>query len=217
MRISARRQPRLLPPGQSLTHKKGGRLRAVLTSVDPVAVMVHREGEPDEMSWPIGRFDGRAELDVAFDFPFSVWFDGGAVWFSDLQADQSVELGEVEMFVSYDRPPPLSPEMRAIQRLQRQNQLERDRIFDRMAALERERNELKAQVIERQSDDETESAGDASPRKATGRARDKRAKEDAASGDDEASGDDAERRSLRGKRKASADKADADAGSDEAE
>lgn len=143
MRISARRQPRRLEAGQTLTHKHGGRLRAVLTSVDPVCVMVHKHGEADELSWPIGRFDGKAELDVSFAFAFDVWFDGGAVWYSDLQADQGVELGEVPMYVSYERPPPLSPEMQAIQRMQQQNRLEREAMMERMRQLEWERNEAR--------------------------------------------------------------------------
>jgi len=60
----------------------------------------------------------------------------GPVWRVDNALQQNREQGD-EKYTTYDRPAPLSPEMQAIQRLARQNEIERDKLRKRLETYEK--------------------------------------------------------------------------------
>ena len=70
----------------------------------------------------------------------------GRVWLSDLVLRQTRSKSTDEKFTTLDRPPALSPEMAAIQRLQRQNALDRENIMQRMENAIFARNESRSKV-----------------------------------------------------------------------
>jgi len=70
----------------------------------------------------------------------------GRVWLSDLVLRQKRSKSSDEKFTTLDRPPALSPEMAAIQRLQRQNALDRENIMQRMESALFARNEPRSKT-----------------------------------------------------------------------
>lgn len=133
-----------VPEGRALTAE--GRLRAVLTAEQKCFVYAMQidayEGDPQLLhddegeTFLVGVFEGRCELDLTLPGFFAVKCQSeGKVWMHLPVARQSVTLENVEKYTTLDKPPPMSPEMIAISRLVKQNQLDREDAMRRERAL----------------------------------------------------------------------------------
>lgn len=70
---------------------------------------------------------GQGELEIILQVAGTVEFiTSGRVWFFQTAAAQTTERTSDEVFTSLDRPSPLSPEMLAIQRMVKQNEIARE-------------------------------------------------------------------------------------------
>lgn len=69
----------------------------------------------------------------------------GRVWIAQNAINQLVEATSEEVFTTLDRPAPLSPEMAAIARFVRQNEIEREKIRETVENVERDNAELRRQ------------------------------------------------------------------------
>ena len=102
----------------------------------------------------------------------------GRVWVDFHVADQRVERLDQAIFTTLDRPAPLSPEMAAIQRIMRRNEIDRER--DRQAMLEfmNERDLRESQVVDSNDDADVPHSRDVSKGSGSGagKAKSKRAK-----------------------------------------
>ena len=95
-----------------------------------------------------GIFTGSQEVDIRIAEPFSVSFErekGVKLYASEVSADQGVESDDVK-FTTLDRPPPMSPELRAIQRLAKQNEILREQSMADQRAFNARLVELEAPV-----------------------------------------------------------------------
>lgn len=82
----------------------------------------------------------------------------GRVWAQYHAIDQQSYRQSDEVFTTLDRPPALSPEMRAVMELVRRNEIERDHIRSEINQLRELRNDRRTQ--ETLDEEETASAGD---------------------------------------------------------
>ena len=71
-------------------------------------------------------------------------------WIAPQQVNQLQERSTDEVFTTLDRPSPLSPEMLAIQRMMRANEIEREKMRERIENAERKNAELHAEQLGRQ-------------------------------------------------------------------
>lgn len=67
----------------------------------------------------------------------------GDVWIAPNNIDQEMFKVSNEIFTTLDRPAPLSPEMLAIQRMIRQNELDRERMYERVETALRRKDALR--------------------------------------------------------------------------
>lgn len=95
-----------------------------------------------------GKFDGLVKGDVHIYSDDRVWLKGGA-------RNQLAQKTSDEIFTTLDRPAPMSPEMAAIRRMQRANELERERTRARLIELERRNNERNISAVQESAATET--------------------------------------------------------------
>lgn len=112
-------------------------------------LLVFRQEAPSYVYWK-GSDD--EEILVGYGLaPFEVEMPAGhftvastdRVWISHMGVSQLTVATSDEVFTTLDRPAPLSPEMAAIQRLIRQNSIEREEIRERMMDVQRANAELR--------------------------------------------------------------------------
>lgn len=111
-----------------------GGFRAVMVCNQPCEVWCEQDGR----EWLLGVIHGQPEeIRVRLRGVFSVFFrtaDDAALFCHNYLAEQLHDASDAK-FTTLDRPAPMSPEMAAIQRLVRQNQLERDAFLLEQRAL----------------------------------------------------------------------------------
>lgn len=91
----------------------------------------------------VAHVDGVLEVDLSFQLETYLIAHGDAERVTlELQVFDQLHEAEPGKFTTLDRPPPMSPEMALIHRISRQNQIERDRLLDRLRQLEHARNEV---------------------------------------------------------------------------
>jgi len=123
----------------SLLSMHGRRKLTVRCNMETDIYLVGEDLEP----LLVGRGLGEIELDIHPDGDLRFDTDGH-VWVLEPEQNQDRRQLSDTVYTSLDRPPPLSPEMAAIQRMMRQNELERERDREMMKELQNDRRRMAA-------------------------------------------------------------------------
>jgi len=106
-------------------------------------IYLHSPEDEPESHILVGIGVGEIELDIVPDGELAFRTDGD-VYILEPEQHQERRQTSDTIYTSLDRPPPLSPEMAAIQRMMRQNELERERDRQMMMELQDDRRRMAA-------------------------------------------------------------------------
>lgn len=131
-------------------------MRLLLRSDEPLRVYFCVDGEPELLCGL-----GQGEMDVSVEGPGTIRFTtDGYLWAFDPARFQIREAQSTEIFTSLERPAVLSPEMLAISRMMRQNEIAREQDRQTMGALRNELREARDTPRSQQPDARTDDQRD---------------------------------------------------------